>query len=209
MDRSKEAVALFDKWAREYQDRYMDVSAYAESLDEFCSALRHEKPSILELACGPGNVTKYLLDIRPDCNILGTDLSENMISLARANNPSANFVVMDSREAGKLNTSFDAVVISFLLPYLNREETEQLIADCTGLLAPGGLIYISAIENDYELSGPQTSSQGDTVHMYFYRSRDLSGMLARNDMKILGEWKYTTVMANGAEVVDIVLLAGK
>jgi trans-aconitate methyltransferase len=53
---------------------------------------------ILELACGPGNITQYIISKRSDFKILGTDLAPNMIELAKINNPSAQFQLLDSRD---------------------------------------------------------------------------------------------------------------
>ena len=42
MDRSKEAVSLFNKWAQHYLDKYWDVSQYAGPLDFFCQELKRK-----------------------------------------------------------------------------------------------------------------------------------------------------------------------
>ena len=73
MDKSKIAVAIFNKLAKMYQDKFMNVDLYSESFDLFCNAIQKENATILEIACGPGNITKYLLNKRPDFNILGID----------------------------------------------------------------------------------------------------------------------------------------
>ena len=39
----------------------MDISRYHELLDLFCEQLAKENPDILDLACGPGNISQYLL----------------------------------------------------------------------------------------------------------------------------------------------------
>ena len=61
MDKTKIAVAIFNKYASEYQDKFMDLALYHDTFDLFCNLLVRENPTILELACGPGNITKYLL----------------------------------------------------------------------------------------------------------------------------------------------------
>ena len=127
MDQNKNAVEIFNKLAEAYQEKFMNVGLYANSFQFLCNAISIEHPEILELACGPGNITKSLLNLRPDFKILGTDLSSNMIELAKVNNPSAEFKVMDSREISLLKKSFDAVICGFLLPYLSKEESIQLI----------------------------------------------------------------------------------
>ncbi len=209
MDRSKEAVSLFNKWAQHYLDKYWDVSEYAGPLDFFCQELKKENPEILELACGPGNVTSYVLMKRPDFGLLGTDLSENMVQLAREKNPGATFRVMDSRDIYTLGKQYDGIIMSFLLPYLTYEETAELIGHCVSALVPGGLLYLSAIEGDHALSGPQKSSKGDIVYMHYYLPADLEAFFKQNDLHVLHESKTTTVMANGQETVDLLYVVKK
>src|SRR6185295_3669822 len=98
MDKTKIAVNIFNKHASKYQDKFMDVNLYAGSFDFFCDAAKKQNAKILEIACGPGNITSYLLNKRPDFKILGIDLAPNMIALAKINNPKADFQLMDCRD---------------------------------------------------------------------------------------------------------------
>src|ERR1043165_1092851 len=101
MDYNEMAVNVFDRCAQDYQAKFMDVQQYSRSLDIFCAQVKKDA-GILELACGPGNITKYLLQKRPDLEILGTDLAPNMLELAKQHNPQAIFQLMDCRDIGKL-----------------------------------------------------------------------------------------------------------
>ena len=97
----------------------MDVSLYHESLNAFVSILP-QNAKVLELACGPGNLTRYLVDKRKDLQVLATDLAEKMLELARGNVPEAVFQKMDCRDISLLNQTFDALVVGFCLPYLSE-----------------------------------------------------------------------------------------
>lgn len=209
MDNAQHAVSVFNKWAKEYQEKFMDVSLYAGPLDFFCAAVSTGEPQILELACGPGNVSKYVLDKRPDFRLYGTDLSENMIELARQNNPSAEFAVMDSRAAKDLNKQFEGILISFLLPYLSYQETDELLGDCSSVLQKDGLIYVSTIEGTYESSGLQRNSKGDLVFMHYYTEEDLQYFFDKHHLTVLKKDKINSVMGNGTEVTDLVFIGKK
>ena len=90
-------ISNWDDIAQRYQDKFMDLNIYNESYDHFCNLLDKENPKILEIACGPGNITKYLREIRPDLMIDAIDSSPNMLRLAQINNPSVHFKLMDCR----------------------------------------------------------------------------------------------------------------
>lgn len=197
----KSAKEIFEKHADLYQDRFMDVSAYSEGL-EFLSKLLHVNAEVLELACGPGNVTRFLLEQRPDLRIYGTDISPRMVELARHNNPTARFDVLDCREINNLNRKFQALVCGFCLPYLNPTEVEQLMDDIHETLVPKGILYLSAIHNDPKNSGVQTNSAGDKTMMYYYLGDQLIRGLTNRGFRTLNQY-----MVPRGEEQDVVIIA--
>ena len=118
-NKPQQAVRVFDKRTNQYQDKFMDASISNYWLDMFCSKITTSAANILELACGPGDITKYMLTKRPDFKVFGIDLDPNMIGLAKINNPSGDFQVMDCREIGKLNKRYDGIMCGFGLTYLS------------------------------------------------------------------------------------------
>lgn len=185
MDKTKIAVGIFDKLAKQYQDKFMDVNSYGATFDLFCNSVKQENASILEIACGPGNITQHLLQKRPDFKIFGTDLAPNMIELAKVNNPTAQFEVMDCRQIGKITQKYDAIMCGFCLPYLAKEEMIQLIQDASQLLNPSGIFYLSTMEDDYSQSRIRKGSTGDEIFMHYYRAEDLTAPLEENNFKII------------------------
>ncbi len=109
MKKLTNAVDMFDKSAEIYQEKYMDVSAYSISLNLFCEKLKRSA-TILELGCGPGNITRYLLNQREDLKIFGSDLAPEMIKLAKKNCPEAEFGVIDIRDLSRISSRYDGVM---------------------------------------------------------------------------------------------------
>ena len=103
MNKTKIAIELFDGFAEAYQEKFMNLEQFHGDFDKFCSQIRIPGAEILDLACGPGNITQYLLQKRPDFQILGTDLSKKMLELAEKNNPEAKFQILDLRKTRKSN----------------------------------------------------------------------------------------------------------
>lgn len=209
MDYQHRAADLFDRYAEKYQEKFMDVSLYHEALDIFCDHIPQKNADILEVACGPGNITKYILEKRPDFRLLGTDLAENMMALAQQNNPGAEFRLMDARHIGTLTGKYNGMICGFILPYLSPEETTQLIRDAATLLRPGGILYLSTMEDDESRSGTVTSSTGDQVYMYYYRAETI--------IQVLSEYRFTVVDLQrkqyqdtaGNVVTDMIVIAQK
>lgn len=82
MDPYAQTAQTWDKIAGLYQDRFMDLTLYNQTYDALCQTLP-QNAKLLELGCGPGNITRYLLQMRPDLSILATDTSYNMLELAK------------------------------------------------------------------------------------------------------------------------------
>lgn len=209
VDKNKKAVEVFNKLAELYQSKFMDVSMYHDTFDVFCNAVEKQNAKVLELACGPGNITKYLLFKCPDFKILGTDLAPNMLELAKVNNPNASFQLLDSREMLKLNATYDALMCGFILPYLSKEEVEKLIIDAAQILHQGGIMYISTMEDDYSKSGYKKGSTGDEIYMYFHQADYLIDALKKNGFEMIEEQRKKYQMQENIDTVDLILIAKK
>ncbi len=177
---------VFNSYAKQYQDKFMDFDLYHESFDHFCELIETKNASVLEIGCGPGNITKYILNKRPDFELLGIDIAPNMIDLARKNNPSAKFKIMDCKNILDIDLKFNAILCGFTLPYLNKEEVLQLIKDTSVLLKSNGILYLSTMEDNYMKSKFITSSSDKNTGLftYYHEVEYLSEFLQKNNFKI-------------------------
>lgn len=200
-------MQIFDKRAVDYQNKFMDVSLYHDGLDIFCNSIKKQKAEILELACGPGNITKYLLQKRPDFSILATDLSPNMIALGKINNPKAVFQLMDCRDLQQLNKKYDGIMCGFALPYLSKEAVKSIVFNAITVLKPNGLLYLSTMEGDYNQSGFRKSSDGkEEIYQYFYSADFLKKLLEANGLQTIYFQRMEYDAADGSKISDIILI---
>ncbi len=207
MDKTQIAVNVFNKWAKEYENKFMDVNLYKDSFDFFCKTIEKENAAILEIACGPGNITKFLLEKRPDFKILGTDLAPNMIALAKINNPQAEFQLMDGRDIRTIGKKYDAIMCGFCLPYLSKEEAIKLISDASYLLNSKGLFYLSTMEDDYSKSGLKKGRKGDEIFMHYHQADYLTKTLEENNLKIIALQRKNYLSDNGEKTTDLIIIA--
>jgi ubiquinone/menaquinone biosynthesis C-methylase UbiE len=207
-DKTKIAVDAFNKAAKVYQDKFMDTGMYHESFDIFCGKLK-VGASVLDVACGPGNISSYLLHIRPDLNILGIDLAPAMVTLAKDNAPAAEFRLMDIRDINILPEKYDAIICGFGFPYLSKKEAQEFIGDASGVLAYGGILFISTMEDDYSKSGWQTSGSGAKIFMHYHQADYLQDFLQNAGFGIIELRRIEYVPENGNPVCDLVIIAEK
>ncbi len=209
MNPHQETITTWNKVAQLYQEKFMDLEMYNESYVLFCAAIEKSKASVLEIGCGPGNITKQLLSIRNDFSIHGIDFSSNMIELAQKNNPTVQFEVMDARNILKLNITFDGIIAGFCLPYLSEEESLKLIADASTLLNNNGILYISFVEGDPTRSGFHASSTGDRTYFYYHKLTNITNGFIDAGFENPRVIHVNYVNANSKQEVHTILIAKK
>ena len=207
MDRYKITFETWDKIASAYQEKFMELDLYNDSYDLFCQQIKNSDPSILEIGCGPGNVTKYLLAKRNDFKIEGIDVAPNMIKLAQVNNPQATFKVMDCRKISALEKKYDAIICGFCIPYLSKKDCSKMIKDCSSLLKNNGIFYLSAIEGDYENSGFEIGSTGDKAFVHYYREAYLREKLIENNFEVINFIRINYPKNDGSTQSHLILIA--
>jgi 2-polyprenyl-3-methyl-5-hydroxy-6-metoxy-1,4-benzoquinol methylase len=208
MDNYHITFKTWDKLASQYQDKFMDLDLYNDTYDRFCELVKPGKARILEIGCGPGNITRYILAKRPDLILEGIDVAPAMLELAKKNNPTADFKVMDCRNIDTLNTTYDAILCGFCLPYLSKDDCHKFIKDCAALLNTGGILYFSAIEDEYSKSGMETSSDGEhSMFVYSHEAAYLQQWLGNYGFEDIEVIRKQYPKADGTVSVHIIFIA--
>lgn len=209
MDIYKETANTWNKIASLYEDKFMDMPYYNESYDTFCDLLEQRNARILEIGCGPGNITKYIFNKRPSFEITGIDVAPNMIELARKNNPKAEFICIDGRDILSLNKKFDAIICGFCIPYLNETDCQNLFNDCSTLLNQEGLVYMSFVHGESSQSGYQTNSAGDRMYFHFHPREKVESWVIASGFEIVKSFKVKYPKANDTFDTHDILIARK
>lgn len=205
MDKYQETFETWNKIANLYEDKFMNLSLYDETYDFFCNILKQEQINIFEIGCGPGNITKYLLSKNPNLKMTGIDIAPKMIELAKANNPSANFEVMDTRELSSLNQKFDAIICGFCLPYLSEEDCSQLIIDSEKTLSNSGVLYLSFVQGEPSESGFISGSTGDRTYFYYHTLENIADQLAINNFEVIKLFNINYPKGEDVEIHTIII----
>ena len=209
MDRYDITFATWNKVASLYQEKFMELDLYNDTYDTFCAALEFRQPKILEVGCGPGNITKYLLAKRPDFNIDGIDVAPAMVSLAKNNNPTANFMVMDCRELSMLEKQYDGIVCGFCLPYLSHLDCSALFNNCKQILNDNGVFYVSFVDGEYDKSGFQVGSSGDKIYFYYHSIDYIKNEMGNIGFEIINLVQKQFDRQNGLSEIHTIIIAQK
>jgi len=210
-DKNILSVETYNNSAESYQDKFMEMDLYHDTFNKFCELIKFDNAKIFEIACGPGNVTKYLKSINPKFQIKGIDLASKMIELAKINNPDVDFEIMDCRKIDEVKEMFDAIMCGFCMPYLSKEECSKLIQDSANLLYADGLFYLSTMEDDYEKSGYETTSFSgkNEVYIHYHQAAFLEEQLNNSGFEIVNLVRKDYPEPDGTFLTDMIFIARK
>lgn len=115
---------------------------YYNHIYDFLLEYLDENSEILDLACGPANISSYLKN-KIDCKITGMDLSGEMLKIAQQNIPDGIFIKQSIIDF-KLSEKFKLIVNGFGLPYLNIDQIIKSMQNSYNCLKSNGkMAYIS------------------------------------------------------------------
>ena len=99
--------------------------------------------TVLDLACGPGNMTRLLAErVQPGGRVLGVDLARGMIALAaRERRPRMWFALMDIERLGLPDQAFDAVACGHGLQF--APNLRSALGEAWRVLRPSGVLAAS------------------------------------------------------------------
>lgn len=139
-------MEAFDQLAELYQGEHSHNPHQAALIERIDSLVPATAP-ILDLGCGTGVPTAKIFT-ESGRRVVGVDISEGMLKLARDQVPAAEFVKADVRELPADYGSFGAVTAFFSLLMLSRADIEQTLRKIAGWLQPGGYFGLGMVNLD-------------------------------------------------------------
>jgi SAM-dependent methyltransferase len=141
----------YDRIAEAYhQNRINKTARNVRFLDRLRPYLP-QSGTVLDLGCGGGcPISKYFADAGYD--VLGVDISEKMIELAKNSVPNARFKVGDFERSNFPERSFDLIISFFAIIHLPRDTHAQLFKKMYKWLKEDGAIFVTlgALDNEEE-----------------------------------------------------------
>jgi len=143
----KEVVRTgYDVIAREYvRDRRLDARQLS-LLQDLADHL-HQGARVLDAGCGAGvPITRWLSE---RFRVIGVDISEEQIRLAREFVPEAAFLCRDMTALDFPDGSFDAICSFYAVIHVPREEHAALLQNFARMLRPGGVALVCLGAGDW------------------------------------------------------------
>jgi ubiquinone/menaquinone biosynthesis C-methylase UbiE len=140
LTREADARAGYRSWSETYDEPGNPIVALEEPVVR--SLVAPVAPGrALDAACGTGRHTRHLVELGHE--VLGIDLTPEMLSVAAARIPEASFLEADLRDIPAPDAHYDLVVCGLALAHL--PDAGAGIAELARVLKPGGRLVVSVL----------------------------------------------------------------
>ena len=202
----KNTINSYNNLANDFVQKIGSLSNYNSTYD-FLVDLTKENDNILDLACGPAQISSYILN-KINVNITGVDLSNEMLNIARKNIPNGIFIE-NSIITFNNDLEYELIIIGFGIPYLNIEQTKECIKNSVSMLKINGHIYISFMDGNKQ-GFEETSFGGNNKFYIYYHHKDkIINILENNGIKIIKIFELNYKEMDGRITKDIILIGEK
>jgi len=149
MPTDKKIIDAYNREAQKYAKRQRDDSniyrVYLERPAMYSKLPKLENKSVLCLGCGSGEEVEHLSSLGA-AKIVGIDISEKLIEIAKASYPHFEFHVMDAEHLDFPHDSFDFVFSSLTLHYL---ESWKKTFDSVGSVLKKNGVFLFSITHPF------------------------------------------------------------
>lgn len=195
--------AGYNKAAEDYalnRDRFKTIP-YLEELHNHLNA----HSTILDIGCGAGvPVDRFLVE--RGHRIIGIDISEKMIELAKNNVPKAEYEVKDMSDLKEDEYNVDAVVSFYAIFHTPREKHQELFRKINSFLPTGGLILITMGSGEWE--GEEENFHGAKMWWSHYGRdkniqiiKDAGFEILLNKIDTSGNEKHLVILARKIRII--------
>jgi predicted TPR repeat methyltransferase len=200
------SIEAFNNSAEKYANTIGCLENYNHCYDAMIS-LMNNNDRILDLACGPGNVSKYIRSKR-NVIITGYDLAESMLILAKKNVPDAEFIQQSIVEFEDFN-KYDWIINAFGFPFLDKVQRKNSLKCCSKAIKNDGFLYLSFMDGTKEGFEKPFFTENQEIYFYYHNKHEVLDELKMNGFELINEWEQDFDEGNGVVLKDVVLILKK
>lgn len=143
----------------------------------------NDKGTLADLGCGCGHTTKFLKDSGAK-NIIGIDLSAEMIKNASLKNSDINFEVGNILSLEKADEKFPAILAFYAIVHFTLDELEKAFAEIYRVLKSGGQFLFSFHVGAEQTHLDEFLEKRVDVTFYFFEVETVLELLEKTGFKV-------------------------
>jgi ubiquinone/menaquinone biosynthesis C-methylase UbiE len=146
-----------------------DVGEACENLmEELLSFIPEKTGNILDVACGKGATTRYLLNYFEPSGVVGINISEKQLEICEQNAPQCKFLLMDATSLQFEDGSFNNIICVEAAHHFDTRE--KFLREAHRVLVSGGTLVLSDIRTKQQSTsappGNYTASLSEYKTLY-------------------------------------------
>lgn len=153
----------YNKIAEEWHNDHKTDDWWVAGTDKFIE-LMNNRGLVLDVGCGSGVKSKYL--INKGLKVVGIDIAEKMVEIAKKEVTGGEFIVMDLLDVDKLPYTFDGIFMQAVLLHIPKKDVKEVLNKLVNKLKNGGFLYIAVKEK--RLGGAEEEVKIDNDYGYNY-----------------------------------------
>jgi SAM-dependent methyltransferase len=184
MDKSKQASSVYDKIAKSYAEEFSKPSEY---LNEFLDLLPNNS-KILDAGCGVGVDSGFVNS--KGFEVIGLDLSKEMVNIAKEKFPEIDFREQDIRELDFSPESFDGIIASCSLIHIPKNDVPYLLEKFSQILNENGIIYIALKGGkSEEIFIDEPFKPDEKLFLNIISFEEIENLLVKNGLSIVKKYE--------------------
>jgi len=153
----------YNKIAVDWDKDHQSDDWWVKGTDKFCLLLPHGT-SILDVGCGAGTATKYLLS--KGFKVSGIDFSEKLLEIAKQKNPSGTFSLVDIYDLDTIKESFGGVFVKAVLLHIPKKDIGAIFERLARKVKADGYLYVSVKEQRPDGIEEEIKEENDYGYAY-------------------------------------------
>ena len=182
-DEIRSTTKTYDKISQLYANEFDKPS---DHIDDFLKLIPIGG-GILDAGCGPGVDSDYMQS--KGYEVVGVDVSDKMIDLARKKNSKGHFEKADIRELSFKPETFNGILASFSVIHIPKKDLSKTLCDFYKILKYSGIIYLGIQEGkSQEIIIDEPLKLDEKIFLNIISAEELRQSLKDAGFEILNEF---------------------
>jgi ubiquinone/menaquinone biosynthesis C-methylase UbiE len=142
------------------------------------------KGRFLDLGCGPGQTTKFLSEAGVG-DIIGTDLSEEMVKIAREINPLLSYETADMLSLHYPDHSFGAAIAFYSIVHFDYDQVRTALKEINRILTSSGQFLFSFHIGDHIVHLDNFLDHQVNIDFHFFELEKITAMFEETHFRVI------------------------
>lgn len=187
MQEQKNIIDCYDKTARNYAGKFineLNKKHFDRILLKSFASENSDKGKIIDLGCGPGQTTKYLSHCGLT-DLVGVDISPEMVKIAKAINPQLNFDTADILNLKYPDNFFGSAIAFYSIVHFDYGQIKTAFKETKRILKGNGQFLFSFHIGDSPVHLDNFLDYQVNIDFHFFETNKIIALLTDTGFEII------------------------